>query len=479
MFPPRLCAAVTAIALVAAPGSALAAPFSEDFDSGAPGWTTTGLWRVQDRPEAVTVSPAIAGVLTSVPAGSSLPAAWNGMGAAWFGDPATGTYCVGYTAVEQHPSDGCRSDRVVEGTLTSPPFALPRAPATLRFRAWWEIAAGDFDVADAMTAEYSTDGGATWTAAARLNPTAPPNGSLHQPYTSGGLRQPGVWREYDADLTPALGNADVRVRFRFDSVDSLGQGFRGLLIDGVLVAGSEVAAGTPGITVIQLPQGAAGQPGSLPSGPVLGQAVVIEPVSGRTTYTTPGASAPTLLLHPTVVPVGTVVDARAGNVRVTAASDASGGTQSGSFHDGVFKIDQQPTEPLVELALRGGRFPHCDRGCTSARRRATVRRLWGTATGRFRVRGHYAAAAIRGTTWLVEDQPGATVVKVRRGSASVRDFVNDRDVVVNEGETYVARVVYINRERGNPRFGRQYTLVVRNGRVVHRYRKQRVVVGPA
>src|SRR5690242_3267534 len=130
MFPPRVCAAVTAIALVAAPGSALAAPLSEDFDSGGPGWQATGLWQILDRPESLTVSPAIGGVLTSVPAGASLPAAWNGTGAAWFGDPATGTYCAGYAEVVQHPADGCRSNAVVQGTLTSPPFALPGPAAT-------------------------------------------------------------------------------------------------------------------------------------------------------------------------------------------------------------------------------------------------------------------------------------------------------------------------------------------------------------
>src|SRR5947199_107699 len=113
MCPPRVCAAVTAIALVAAPGSARAAPLSEDFDSGAAGWEATGLWRVQDHPEAVTVAPAIAGVLTSVPAGARLPAVATGTAAAWFGDPGTGTYCTGFTVVDQHPSDGCRSSAPV------------------------------------------------------------------------------------------------------------------------------------------------------------------------------------------------------------------------------------------------------------------------------------------------------------------------------------------------------------------------------
>ena len=471
-----MCAAVAAIALLAAPGSALAAPLTEEFDAGAVGWGTTGLWRIQARPDAVTVSPAIGGILTDVAPGAPLPAAWNGTGAAWFGDPSTGTYCVGHSAVEQHPSDGCRSDGAVEGTLTSPSFALPRAPATLEFHAWWEIAAGDFDVADVMTAEYSTDNGATWTSAARLNPSGPPFGSLHQPYTSGGVREPGVWRAYSVDLAPAVGSQAVRVRFHFDSVDELGQGFRGLLIDAVFVEGSDVPTNATVNEGGGFAPGQSGQPAGLPSAPVLGVAVVIEPVSGRSTYRPPGARRAKALVRATVVPVGTIVDARFGEVRVTA-SDAAGGTQSGSFHDSAFQIRQQPGEALVELALRGGRFPHCGRGCTSAlRTRPSIRRLWGSASGSFRTRGRYASATVRGTNWLVEDGPGHTLIRVRRGSTLVRDFIHDLDVTLNEGDTYITRVVYTNRQRGNPRFGQQYTLAIRNGRIIHVYRTERIVL---
>jgi hypothetical protein len=478
MVPPRVCAAVTAIAFAAAPGSARAAPLSEDFDPVGPGWEATGLWHVQQRPESVSVSPAIAGVLTGVPAGVTLPAAFNGTGVAWFGDASTGTYCIGFALVVQHPSDGCRSNIPVTGTLTSPAFAVVSVPAAVRFRAWWEIAAADFETSDLMTVEYSADGGATWTEAARLNPVGPPVGALHQSYTSGGLRQPGVWREYAADISPAAGSADARVRFSFNSVDTLGQGFRGLLIDAVRVDGSEArgpggggtgAAGTAGAG---LGPGGQSQPPAPTAAPVLARTIVIEPVSGTATYTVPGGRALTLV-RPTAVPVGTVVDSRDGAVRVTAA-DVAGATQTGVFHDGEFVIRQQASDGVVELALRGGRFPRCEAACTAVLR--TVRRLWGTATGRFRTRGRYASATIRGTNWLVEDHPGDTLVFARRDSLLVRDFIRDRDVVLNEGQRYVARAVFTNRQRGNPRFGQRYTLRFRDGRLVHVYEKQRVIV---
>ena len=475
MVPPRVCAAVTAIALAAAPGSARAAPLSEHFESGAPGWAATGLWHVQPQPESVTVSSTIGGALTSVTPGGTLPAAWDGASAAWFGDPVTGTYCAGYADVAQHPSDGCRSSGRVQGTLTSPPFAVTSAPATVEFHAWWEIAGADFATHDLMTVDYSTDDGVTWTQAAELNPSGPPFGSLHQPYTTAGLRQPGEWRTYAVDLTPVLGSTSVRVRFSFDSVDTLGQGFRGLLIDGVDSEGTETpqATAVPGTVP---PPGQGSQPSGAPGGAVLGQSIVIEPVSGRVTYRTPDQRQPARLLSATTVPFGTVVDTTRGVVRVTAA-DGAGGVSVGTFHDSPFQI-RQGADGVVELALLGGRFPHCEGACTSAvsRRRAAVRRLWGNATGRFRTRGRYASCTIRGTNWLVEDHPGDTLVKLRRGTGLVRDFYLDRDVIVNQGESYIARVVYVNRQRGNPRFGQTYTLRVRGGRIVHVYGSQHVVL---
>ena len=52
-----------------------------------------------------------------------------------------------------------------------------------------------------------------------------------------------------------------------------------------------------------------------------------------------------------------------------------------------------------------------------------MRRLWGTGHGRFRTRGRYAAATVRGTTWTVEDRCHSTVTKVLEGIVAVRDLV--------------------------------------------------------
>ena len=152
----RCCAALLGLALLALASPAQGATFGTGFEDGLSGWEATGLWNVQDHPELVTVSPDIAGRLSDVPPGATLPSAFDGTHAAWFGDPASGTYCAGFANVHQHPSNGCTSDGVVTGTLTSPAFALAPGPASLSFEAWWEISGGSPDLTDLMLVDYST-----------------------------------------------------------------------------------------------------------------------------------------------------------------------------------------------------------------------------------------------------------------------------------------------------------------------------------
>jgi hypothetical protein len=480
----RCCAALLGLALLALASPAQGAISSTGFEGGLSGWEATGLWRVQDHPELVTVSSDIAGRLSDVPPGSTLPAAFDGTHAAWFGDPASGTYCAGFASVHQHPSNGCTSDGVVTGTLTSPAFALAPGAASLSFEAWWEISGGSPDLTDLMLVDYSTDGGATWVPAGSLNPSAPPWGSLHQEWSAAGHKGSGEWRAYTVDLTPAAGSADVRVRFRFDSVDEYGQGFRGLLVDNVAIADSAEPVTDLAATDAAPSQLIAGiriaNLASPAGGPVRGRSVALDPQQGSVSYTLPGALSATPLTHHTLVPVGTSVDTSGGQVGLTTATDDVGGTQTGSFHGGLFQIQQQPGQALVGLALRGGSLPHCQ-SCARVSTRFTrvhgIRHLWGTAHGAFRTIGHYASATVRGTNWLVEDQAGGTLVSVRSGSVLVNDRVLGRDVVLNAGQSYFARALFTNKQAKNPRFQRQYSLLTtRDGRLVHVYQRQKVVV---
>ena len=46
---------------------------------------------------------------------------------------------------------------------------------------------------------------------------------------------------------------------------------------------------------------------------------------------------------------------------------------------------------------------------------------------------------MRGTKWLTQDTCGGTLVRVKRGTVTVRDFAKKKTVVVKKGKSYVAR----------------------------------------
>jgi hypothetical protein len=158
------------------------------------------------------------------------------------------------------------------------------------------------------------------------------------------------------------------------------------------------------------------------------------------------------------VPIGATIDATAGAIKLTVAADTeSGKTYSGTFAEGVFKLEQlreegrrarrreragRPLALITELVLKGG-TPACVAGARAVAayggKRRKVRRLWGDAEGRFRTRGRYGAATVRGTVWLTKDRCDGTLVRVVEGKVAVEDFGRDRTVVVRAGESYVAR----------------------------------------
>jgi hypothetical protein len=137
------------------------------------------------------------------------------------------------------------------------------------------------------------------------------------------------------------------------------------------------------------------------------------------------------------LPVGTIVDARHGRVRITATS---GGKQySADFYGGQFQIAQLARKgATADMKLFGGSFKGCPKAPRVAKKPAAVRRLWGSGSGPFRTVGRFSAAAVRGTTWLTQDQCRGTLTRVTAGSVAVRDFVRRKTVVVRAGKQYLA-----------------------------------------
>jgi hypothetical protein len=182
--------------------------------------------------------------------------------------------------------------------------------------------------------------------------------------------------------------------------------------------------------------------------PVIGKTMNVAPVAGTVTVRAPGQTGFTPLAANGSVPVGAVVDTRAGTVQVTSAL-AGGGTQAGTFHGAVFQVRQAATgNGMTDLVLRGGNFAACPkrgsratgRAAAVSRKKPPVRKLWGEDKGgRFRTHGRNSVATVRGTRWVTTDTCAGTRTTVTEGAVAVRDLRRKKTVVVRAGRSYLAR----------------------------------------
>jgi hypothetical protein len=177
----------------------------------------------------------------------------------------------------------------------------------------------------------------------------------------------------------------------------------------------------------------AGSPASArPLKPRLGRTVIVEAVSGKVRIRANGARSFVRLRGRRLVGLGATIDASHGTVRVVTARGVTGGRQSGLFDGGAFVVTQDHSG-LVNLLLAGGR--RASRACGAATGRESsagaagtrspgaaaavsakvLRLLHGRAHGRFRTRGRYAAATVRGTQWTTMDRCDGTGIADHAG----------------------------------------------------------------
>jgi hypothetical protein len=161
-------------------------------------------------------------------------------------------------------------------------------------------------------------------------------------------------------------------------------------------------------------------------------------VSGEVLIQAPPSKQFVRLRTGDVIPVGSVVDATKGRVRITIALP-NGKLQSTDFYQGVFRVTQAKSG-LATMVLAGGSFGSCGRSAAvrSAKSKKVIRQLWGSGSGKFRTKGRYSAATVRGTTWDTIDRCDGTLVRVTAGSVTVRDVKKKRNVVVKRGQSYFA-----------------------------------------
>jgi Ca2+-binding RTX toxin-like protein len=179
--------------------------------------------------------------------------------------------------------------------------------------------------------------------------------------------------------------------------------------------------------------------------PVTAKRLAVQPVKGDIQLGLPAAKRYVPLTTHANAPVGIRVDATDGTAKLAATARRGGGKISGRFSEGAFRATQKSAaRPVTDLALTGGNFGQCP----SAARRASasagakkksIRHLWGNAKGNFRAKGRYASAGVRGTEFEVDDRCDGTLVTVKTGSVVVIDLVTDRRLVLDAGESYLAR----------------------------------------
>jgi CSLREA domain-containing protein len=211
-----------------------------------------------------------------------------------------------------------------------------------------------------------------------------------------------------------------------------------------------------------------------PPPPVLGKSFDVTPVAGLVLIRLPGARAADTshlpghalgkgqgfipLTEARQLPSGTQVDARRGTIQLTSAAAQPHKLQTGTFNRGLFALAQDrggTTKGLTTLSLLEGLFPGApsytscktkkaaDPSSSTAHAAAVsskvLQTLHASAHGRFRTRGRYAAATVRGTAWTMSDRCDGTLVVAQRDTVAVTDFVRHITVLVHQGHRFLAR----------------------------------------
>jgi TolB protein len=184
------------------------------------------------------------------------------------------------------------------------------------------------------------------------------------------------------------------------------------------------------------------QPNVTLPAPKQGETVNVSVVSGTVLVKTRGQAGFQLLSQARQIKVGSQLDTKKGVVRLASAA-GKGKTQTGDFGRGVFQVAQsKASKAFTELQLKGGSFSSCSAAAkkgSAAAKKKTIRSLFSKAKGRFRTKGRYSAASVRGTSWLVTDRCDGTLTSVKSGTVDVFDFKRKRTVKVKPGRSYLAR----------------------------------------
>lgn len=178
-----------------------------------------------------------------------LPDPAQGNYAYWYGNSVAGSFLnkeANLLTEEGQPVEtrlnGGTSEQAYYGTLTSPVIDLSttQKPISLSFKTWWEIESVNPSSRgyDAMDVEVSVNGG-EFKKLARLNPLSDPQTDYNRwsiPFSNFGFNLAPQFAQQEAiSLDEYAGQSNVKIRFKFDTVDQYYNAYRGWIIDDIVI----------------------------------------------------------------------------------------------------------------------------------------------------------------------------------------------------------------------------------------------------
>jgi DNA-binding beta-propeller fold protein YncE len=178
------------------------------------------------------------------------------------------------------------------------------------------------------------------------------------------------------------------------------------------------------------------------SKPQYGKSVNLGVVGGVVRVHLPGSTKFVVLGTDQQLPVGTIVDASHGRVRLSSSKGPGGGTQSADFYSGAFRVLQpKGGKPITVLKLENGLVCPVKKGkreLGSGFARTRNRGLWGSGKGNFRSEGKHGSATVRGTIWWAQDTCKGTLFRVKKGVVTIKDFTSGKTLKLHAGQRYLA-----------------------------------------
>jgi hypothetical protein len=207
-----------------------------------------------------------------------------------------------------------------------------------------------------------------------------------------------------------------------------------LVVQSDAIAQTRVAAAPDHVGVAVWESGTQIRAEAIGPAPEFHKSVVLRPVSGKVRVKLKGASRFADLAAIDDVPLGSTVDTKRGRVELASVPSRTAAVEKIQLYDGMFRVAQKGS--VTELALNEA-LAACGKRARAAAKKPKSRKLWGDGKGRFRTKGQYSAATIRGTRWLVQDSCSGTLTRVTHGSVVVR--AGRKRIVVRAGKRYLAR----------------------------------------